>query len=160
MLLSSGAAFEKPSTIIRLKGTQMLSRIRKTMSDDEGFTLIELLVVIIIIGILAAIAIPVFLNQRVKGWEAASKSDVRNAGLAMETYFTDANAYPTTFATLTTDPTYGQTVKASNGVTTSVISVRANNASFCLKSINSSGGSAFYYDSAAGGLQGKGVTCT
>ena len=59
----------------------MLARIRKAQEEREGgFTLIELLVVIIIIGILAAIAIPVFLNQRKKGYDAAMKSDVRNAG--------------------------------------------------------------------------------
>ena len=57
----------------------MLARIRKAMEErEEGFTLIELLVVIIIIGILAAIAIPVFLNQRKKGYDAQAKSDLRN----------------------------------------------------------------------------------
>ena len=65
----------------------MLNRLR-ARRDDEGFTLIELLVVIIIIGILAAIAIPVFLNQRQKGWEAAVQSDLRNAATAQETYLT------------------------------------------------------------------------
>ncbi len=63
--------------------------------DEEGFTLIELLVVIIIIGILAAIAIPTFLNQRKKGWDAASKSELRNAAVAQESYFTDNNKYTT-----------------------------------------------------------------
>jgi len=73
----------------------MLARIRKAMDEkDEGFTLIELLVVIIIIGILAAIAIPVFLNQRKKGYDAQSKSDLKNAATAMETYFSDQNTYP------------------------------------------------------------------
>jgi len=56
----------------------MLARIRKAMAEkEEGFTLIELLVVMIIIGILAAIAIPVFLSQRQKGYDASVKSDLR-----------------------------------------------------------------------------------
>jgi type IV pilus assembly protein PilA len=68
----------------------MLARLRKTQEESEGgFTLIELLVVIIIIGILAAIAIPVFLNQRQKGYDAQAKSDVRNMATAEETYLTD-----------------------------------------------------------------------
>src|SRR3954449_7122170 len=72
----------------------MIARVRKSMEEkDEGFTLIELLVVIIIIGILAAIAIPVFLNQRKKGYEASMKSDLRTAANEEETYFTDANSY-------------------------------------------------------------------
>src|SRR3954466_9377781 len=72
----------------------MLARIRKAMEEREGgFTLIELLVVIIIIGILAAIAIPVFLNQRKKGWDAQAKSDLKNMATAEETYLTDQGVY-------------------------------------------------------------------
>ena len=72
----------------------MLARIRKAAEEREGgFTLIELLVVIIIIGILAAIAIPVFLNQRQKGYDAQAKSDARNLATLEETYMTDFSTY-------------------------------------------------------------------
>jgi type IV pilus assembly protein PilA len=70
----------------------MLARIRKSAEEkDQGFTLIELLVVIIIIGILAAIAIPVFLNQRQKGYKADMKSVAKNAATAVESYATETN---------------------------------------------------------------------
>ena len=61
----------------------------------EGFTLIELMVVIIIIGILSAIAIPVFLHQRKKGWDAAAKQDLRNLAGFQEIYFLDTQMYGT-----------------------------------------------------------------
>ena len=79
----------------------MLARIRKAQEEREGgFTLIELLVVMIIIGILAAIAIPVFLNQRKSGYDAGAKSDVRNAATAEETYYTDNQNYTTSTTSL------------------------------------------------------------
>jgi type IV pilus assembly protein PilA len=82
----------------------MLQRFK---SEDEGFTLIELLVVILIIGILAAIALPSFLNQRDKGYDASAKSNVRNAVSDIEAYYTDAQTY------------VGYTIAASTGIPTS-----------------------------------------
>ena len=77
----------------------MLARIRKAQEENEGgFTLIELLVVMIIIGILAAIAIPVFLSQRAKAQDSAAKADVSTIGKETATYYVDNTALPTVSA--------------------------------------------------------------
>lgn len=134
----------------------MYSAIRrlqeKRHNGEEGFTLIELLVVIIIIGILAAIAIPVFLNQRAKGWDSAVKADLRNAATAQETYLTENGVYSNQTpagANLTgVGFKYSTASNYNNG--TAAITVAANgNQDYCLQAVSASG-KTFVYNSPDG----------
>ncbi|WP_220451204.1 type IV pilin protein [Nocardioides dongkuii] len=114
---------------------------------DQGFTLIELLVVVLIIGVLAAIAIPVFLSQREKAADAAVKSDLKNMATLQETYFVDEQTYTKVKADLAD-------FKQSNEKD-SIEIVNADTAAFCLKGIREGGEGAddtYYYDSDGGGL--------
>ena len=85
------------------------------MSNKKGFTLIELLIVVVIIGILAAIAIPKFANTKEKAYIASMKSDLRNLVTAQEAYFSDNNS---TYAASTT--AMGTNYQASSGVTVTI----------------------------------------
>jgi type IV pilus assembly protein PilA len=73
---------------------------RRTLIKDRGFSLAELLVVVAIIGLLAAIAVPQFISYRARGIDSQMKGDLKNAALAMESYFAENKTYPTSLAAI------------------------------------------------------------
>jgi type IV pilus assembly protein PilA len=75
-----------------------------------GFTLIELLIVVVIIGILAAIAIPKFANTKGKAYAASMRSDLRNLAVSQESYFYDNGAYSNSLAAMNVNPSNGVTI--------------------------------------------------
>ena len=94
----------------------MLHKLRRRAEEEKGFTLIELLVVILIIGILAAIAIPTFLNQKSKATDASAESLARNAATAMETYATNNNGgYGSSNASILNSITPALNTSTTNG---------------------------------------------
>jgi type IV pilus assembly protein PilA len=142
----------------------MLARLRKAMDENEsGFTLIELLVVMIIIGILAAIAIPVFLNQRKNAVDASMKSDVRTIANELESIYTDTEAYPvTTSFTSATSTNQVTTVTTSDTVRTSkgnlfTYALNGTADAFCVVASNVKGTHPWVYVSSQGGLQSAGA---
>ncbi|WP_456788511.1 prepilin-type N-terminal cleavage/methylation domain-containing protein [Cellulomonas sp. P5_C5] len=128
----------------------MIARIQKTMdkraNGEKGFTLIELLVVIIIIGILAAIAIPAFLNQRQKAWVSQVESDLKNAAIAAESFAVDNNG---SYDGMTTGDLDTNGFNPTEDVTVSITS--ADVETYVLSGVNANlDGRTWTYDSATG----------
>jgi type IV pilus assembly protein PilA len=133
----------------------MLARIRKSLENrEEGFTLIELLVVMVIIGILAAIAIPSFLQQRDKGYQSAEKSDLKTVSISEQSYATDYNGAFTADAgilntTAATDPLVAQGAKVSGNdtVVAALFTTSTANDSYCLTATSTKTTATWYLSS-------------
>ena len=98
------------------------------MRNAKGFTLIELLIVVVIIGILAAIAIPKFANTKAKAYVASEKADLRNLVTAQEAYFSDNVTYATTTANLNYSFSAGNTITMVSANGTGWSATSSNNA--------------------------------
>ena len=143
---------------------ERIERLRRRAADDRGFTMIELLVVVVIIGVLVAIAVPVYLNYRKGAADKSAQSDVRGAVSAIEQFYTDnGNTYPASdtaqnFGTtpeseivlaLTSGGTGSQKITLSDKTQIGYV----NNTTSYLLCGNNDGGSGkwFIYNSANGG---------
>ena len=121
--------------------------------DDRGFTLIELLVVIIIIGILASIALPLFVSQKRKAFDASAKSGLRSLAVFQEAYLVSSSSY----GDIADLQAQGFGIKPSKNVTITVV-YRAASTGYCLSAKHAGSPKTWYYDSQAGGLLGSSAT--
>ena len=115
--------------------------------DESGFTLIELLVVIVIIAILASIAIPVFLNQRERAWDAQSRTTLKNAATSMEAAAVNNQGV---YRGIEVDDLVEQEGLKYSPVVTILRVESANDAGFCLSVEHRQSDETIFWDSAEG----------
>jgi prepilin-type N-terminal cleavage/methylation domain-containing protein len=142
----------------------MYRQTRKSLAaKDNGFGLIELLVVIIILGILAAIAIPIFLHQRQRAVDASVKSDEHNMAVQLESFYSTTEAYPSSAEYSFTAPvvTIGaETVRLSPGNVPSV-HLNGTGTAYCIAMSNPNKSAVpWVFQSDHGGLQIGAGDCT
>jgi type IV pilus assembly protein PilA len=118
-------------------------RIPAKNHSDGGFTLSELLIVIVILGVLAALAIPQFMGQRQKATGATARSDLRNAATIEEAQLADSGTYVSSLSALS-----AAGFKRSAGLQ---LGVAANSSGYC--EVASADGTYWWFDSSAGGVQ-------
>lgn len=148
----------------RLRRIQISPSARRSVDDRQGgFSLVELLVVIIILGILAAVAVPIFLFQRKKAVDASLESDAHSVAIHMEAAYTITEAYPASIGGAVPNLTVGgELIRTSPHNDVRVWRKSAGGDAFCVRVTNPHSAvpaSGFVWQSDHGGLQASGADC-